>query len=196
VTDTATFEDVRYDCDLCPWVNPSNRPSALGSHKRGAHGISGEQRHKRRTERVRDPRPASISVNLPGGKSDKSDPVLQAVEDRARSLVEILAAVVLMAGAPEDAVDIQNGAPQIAKAVRDLAQYEEWLRKLAAGGETSGRVMAWIGLVTTLAAVALPIMARHGALPGPIAQVFGQVAETVGTMTDAPAGDAGAPAAA
>jgi hypothetical protein len=187
MTDTATTEapSLTNDCDVCGWENRSGRPSALGSHKLNMHGIRGAKRQKQRA----DTAPPSVTVNLPNTRAPKGDPELQAVEDRARMLVELLSAVVLMAGQPDDALDIQRGAPAVAKAARELAQYEEWLKKLAAGGETSGRVMAWVGLLTTLAAIVLPIMARHGALPDAIAQVFGQVAATVETMTDSPASD-------
>ena len=76
----------------------------------------------------------------------------------------------------------------VAKAVRDLAEYEEWLRKLAAGGELTGRAMAWVNLALVLCAMLVPILLRHGALPENMAAMLGNIFATADQLaTDAQA---------
>jgi len=135
-----------------------------------------------------DKAPRSINVNLGQPKATTKDKQLQAVEDRARQLVQIAAALVLLAGQVEDSADIAKGSEVWATSVRDLAQHEAWLRKIASGGEASARAVAWLQFVVASLAIALPILLRHGALPANIAKVAEQfigVAETL-TVTDVP----------
>ena len=83
---------------------------------------------------------------------------------------------------------MNKGAPAVAKAVRDLAEYEEWLRKLAAGGELTGRAMAWVNLALVLCAMLVPILLRHGALPENMAAMLGNIFATADQLaTDAQA---------
>ncbi len=118
-----------------------------------------------------DQQPRSINVNLGQPRVSKKDAELEAVENRARQIAQILAALVLLAGQAEDSGDIAKGADQWAKAVRDLSEYEAWLRKIAAGGEASARAVAWVQFAVATAAIALPILLRHKILPGNIAEI-------------------------
>lgn len=116
---------------------------------------------------VRDKTAPTVNINM-GPKSKSKNTELDAVEDRARQLVQVAAALVLLAGQPEDAADIDKGAPALAKSLRELAEYEDWLRKLAQGGDTTGRAMAWVQFAVALIGMLMPILMRHGALPAGI----------------------------
>jgi hypothetical protein len=162
-------------CDRGPDGGPYASPSAAGRgvHMRFIHGVisttSGSSKSHKKKKPATDKAPPSVTINLETGKG-KKDAGLEQVEKRALQLIQGGAAILLLAGLQADAVDLNNGAKPIAGAVRDLAEYEEWLRKLAAGGESAGRLMAWINLLVVVAAVGVPIAARHKVLPEKWAQ--------------------------
>ena len=139
----------------------------------------------------KDKAPPSVTINL-GEKKPAKDPVLDAVQERARQLANLCGMVVLGAGQPDDAIDIINGAEAWSQAVRELAVYEAWLRKLAAGGEESGRAIAWFTFIAATIGMILPILLRHEVLPERLAHSFKtamSLQETIksGTPTPAPA---------
>jgi len=127
-----------------------------------------------------DRAPGSIKIQLGAGapRGSKKDAELEKVEERAKQLVELIATLILVAGQVEDSTDLIKGAPAFARATKDLAQYEEWLRKLAQGGDTAGRATAWMGFIVATLAMLLPILLRHGALPKNIADLARQVLQT------------------
>jgi hypothetical protein len=123
----------------------------------------------------KDKAPPSVTINL-GEKKPTKDPVLDAVQERARQLANLCGMVVLTAGQPD----------------RELAVYEAWLRKLAAGGEESGRAIAWFTFIAATIGMILPILLRHEVLPERLAHSFKtamSLQETIksGTPTPAPA---------
>ncbi len=130
------------------------------------HAPPKQVRNKRKRVAA-DKAPPSIAINL-GPKAKGKDKDLAVVEDRARQLVELVAAMILLTGHPEDAADISRGAPALAKSLGELAEYEAWLKKLAAGGEQTGRAMAWLQVGMALIGMCLPILLRHKALPANI----------------------------
>lgn len=168
------------DCDKPPFKNRAG----LASHTKNVHGTKAPPKPKA------DQAPASVVLNL-GGDSKKKDPDLEAVEARAKQLVGLIAALVLLAGQADDAVDLQKGSEAWAKTVAELAEYEPWLKKLAAGGEMAGRTAAWISLVVATAALALPILVRHEALPAQIA-AFAEMLLPGGAQIHVTAPNAGA----
>lgn len=175
----------------CDTELPTGNP---GDHFRrycGEHAPPPRTKGKGKAKRpARDRTPPSITMNI-GPRAKAKDATLDAVEDRARQLVQLAAAVVLMAGQAEDAVDLQRGSDPFAKSVRELAEHEQWLRKLAQGGETSARALAWIQFATALLAMLMPILLRHGALPAGISSM----AESMfGADTAEPVADAAAAA--
>lgn len=106
---------------------------------------------------------------------------LEAVEQNTKALFEHFVAPMLMMAAQsrqsqelmEDAADLNRGAGDIAKATRNLAEHEEWLRKMLAGGQASARAMAWVGFLFTVGPVMVPILVRHKVLPSELAGVAG-----------------------
>jgi hypothetical protein len=148
--------------------------------------------HVPRASRAKkDKAPASVTINLGKDKPTK-DPVLDAVQERARQLANLCGMLVLGAGQADDAIDIINGAEAWSQAVRELAVYEAWLRKLAAGGEESGRALAWFTFVVATIGMVLPILLRHEVLPEKLAHSLKtamSLQETIksGTPTPAPA---------
>lgn len=114
----------------------------------------------------KDKSPPNVVIDMGVGKqTSKGDKELAAVEAKAAQIASVLAALVLMAGQPEDAEDITKATPQWSKSVRELAEHEAWLRKIATGGETSARAMAWITFAVATVSMVLPILLRHKALP-------------------------------
>lgn len=135
----------------------------------------------------RDTPPRNINVNLgpQPTKGGKKDAELAAVEARAKQLATTIAAVVLLTGNQDDAGDIAAHSDEWAKAVRDLAEYEAWLRKLAAGGEAAGRATAWINLAIVTASILLPILIRHDALPANVKQIAANMVGMAQSVTGA-----------
>jgi hypothetical protein len=127
--------------------------------------------HKGGRERAPNSVKVQIGASRPSPRGSAKDKQLAAVEARAEQLATTVAALVLLAGQQNDAMAIQNGSKMWAQSVRGVAEYEEWLRKLAAGGETSGRAMAWLQLAIATASIVLPILINHGALPDNIADL-------------------------
>jgi hypothetical protein len=143
------------------------------------------EEHRGRTarkHRARGDAPPQIAVQIGGGATKTTKArggakaeELAAVEERALQIVQIAAAFVMVATKPPhneaDAADIAKGAPAVAAATKELAVYEPWVRKLAAGGEVSGRVTAWLGFVFALSTVASPILVRHEVIKGSMAEI-------------------------
>ena len=117
-------------------------------------------------KRDRKPSNVSVSVNLGARKGSAKGAELDKVKERAEQLANMVALLVRLAGQVEDADDIVKGASPWAESVKQLAVHEEWLRKIAQGGETTERAMAWIAFVISTATLALPILVRHNVLPG------------------------------
>lgn len=164
-------------------------PNKAGVHRWNAHKIR-SKKGKRAQEAAGGPSadrsPPSVTINLGGGssggkKGDAAD--LAQVEKRAQELVTTAAGLALLVGMREDAADLQRGSADWAKAVRDLAEYEEWLIKLATGGEATGRAFAWLNLLLATGALAMPSLLRHGVLPEGMAEYARNafaVAQTIG----------------
>lgn len=178
----------------CEWVPPpgDKRPLnlALGRHRLLEHGIRGvgpagsrkvNEARAPKAKQAKAPRessPRSIKVDLGQRRAGKDDPVLAAVEARAKQAAGVVAAILLVAGQPDDARDIEAGREQWAATVRELAAYEPWLRKLGEGTEASGRMIAWTQFSLATAALLLPITIRHGVIPDSIAR-FLEMADVV-----------------
>ena len=121
----------------------------------------------------RAPRGVNVTVQVGGTKKGK-DAELDKVRERAEQLANFLAMLAGLAGQPDDAADLRNAAAPWADSVRELARHEEWLRKLAQGGEATERTLAWFGFVVSTAVMLLPILTRHKVIPENVAQMFGQ----------------------
>jgi hypothetical protein len=176
----------RFACGVAPCMEHFETAAKAGVHRWNAHQVRGKKSTKAREaaggasgDRV----PPSVTFNLGGPGGGGKDATLDDVEKRARDLLTTISAFFLIAGLRDDAADLQKGSEPWAKAVRDLAEYEEWLRKMAAGGETSGRITAWINLLLVTVGLAAPVLVRHGMLPEGMAEkareAFG-IAQTEG----------------
>lgn len=128
------------------------------------HFVRTEKRKLRKKPRDRAPR--NIMVDLaPKGRNSKNDELVK-VEDRVKQLLGIVSGAVAMAGSLEDAADIARHRDTVAAALKELARYEPWLRKLATGGEVGDRMMAWVAAILAILAMVIPIADRHGLIPG------------------------------
>ncbi len=192
MTDTLDAEasSASLACDQEGCEQTFDTAQQLGYHRWRAHGIKKAAAPKR-TKRDRPPATVKIQVGPEKATTAKSDAATKA---RIEQLVSMICGGLAMAGQAQDAADIMRGREQLALAVVELAKYEPWLRRLLAGGEATGRVMAWVTLGLTVLMMAIPILDRHGALPQelrPMAlSLVGQV------PTPPPAGDVSEPVAA
>lgn len=140
-------------------------------------------KRQRETTKNKDKAPGSVNVNvnMPGpAKGSKKDAEIARVRERAKQAAGIIAMIVAASGHQDDAADIMTGSEAWAAAVGQLAQYEDWLRRIAAGGEAGDRAMAWLTLAFATVAMVLPILVRHQVLPE-------QLASMAAMMTDTPA---------
>jgi hypothetical protein len=169
-----------YPCPECS--NAFTRSTHLKRHMLNQHGIEVAKGVSLKDPAMAGRKPADkaprIEVNLSPPRGGGKDKELQAVEERARQLATTMAAVVLLMGQAEDSADITRGAGAWSKSVAELAEHEEWLRKLALGGETSARAMAWLQFLIATGALAAPILARHELLPAGLGQLAGQMLAT------------------
>ena len=165
-----------FGCDICG--NTYTRKDRLNRHRKEQHqappapaGSPGRPRKNR------DAPPTTVRIDL-GSRAKAGSSDLAKVEERAGQLVNTLAAVVLLMGQPDDAVDLQRGADAWAGSVRELAEHEEWLRKLFTSAEDAGRMVAWLQFAMATGGLVMPILIRHGALPGNLAELAGNVFAT------------------
>jgi hypothetical protein len=177
-------EEIVFRCGVGDCDYTSQWPAPVGSHKRLVHDIAGANTKKgtKAKKPAHDKAPTSVNVNLGSPRSSSKDKELAAVEARAVQLMQTAAALLLLTGHADDAGDVAKGAEPWGKSVRELAVYEDWLRKLASGGEIAGRTMAWVNVALVTLAIIVPILSRHDVLPDNLAQMatgmFG-VAETL-----------------
>lgn len=169
---------LEFACDQPECTFSTDTKAKIGLHRWNVHKIKAVKEKKP----PKDKAPTSVNVNLGTPTTTTKDKELAAVEARAVQLMQTAAALLLLTGHNDDAGDVAKGADAWGKSVRELAVYEEWLRKLASGGEIAGRTMAWINLALITLSIAVPILHRHGALPDNLAEIavgmFG-VAETL-----------------
>jgi hypothetical protein len=164
----------------------------VGYHKWRAHGIKKPPRPKRKP--ARDKAPRSVTVNLGAPKTTrKGDQELAAVEARVRQLLNLVSGALVMAGQLEDAGDVQRNRDSVAAALKELARYEPWLKKLAQGGEMGDRAMAWVAAIMAIAAMLIPICDRRGWIPE---QVRPMLVQTFSAPVGVTSPDVSEPAAA
>lgn len=144
--------------------------------KMGEHGqrrVYCDIHYSGATKPPKDRKPGNLNINVTMPKpSAKGDPVLEAVERRANSIVTFVAMGLYFAGQQEDAADITKGGPEWAKALAELSEYEPWIKKLAAGGEASERVMAWFKFAMATFGLMAPVLVRHDMLPEPLKNIL------------------------
>jgi hypothetical protein len=134
-----------------------------------------------------------IASGLPGpkpaGKATAAE--LEAVEARAKQLAMAAVAMLALVNQKADAVIVQRAAEPVAKATRDLAEYEPTIRALGKGGEMSGRAMAWVQFSTVVgASLVLPLLLAHNALPPKLRELLGSVEAMGLVVVEVPATDA------
>lgn len=126
------------------------------------------------------PGSVNVNVNMPGpSKGTKKDAEIAQVREWAKRVAVVIAMLVAASGHRDDAHDIVNGSEAWGAAVGQLAMYEDWLRRIAAGGEAGDRAMAWLTLAFATGVMVLPILVRHQVVPE-------QLAAMAAMMTDTP----------
>jgi hypothetical protein len=162
ISPAGTGADPTLVCKVCGEVAKTAQGRA--SHERGKHGVKS------------DKAPTSVKIQVGADrKSVKDKPELERLEAKAKQWCEMAAVGLVLMGQGPDAIDVQRMADEWAKAVKNVGRHEEWLRKLAEGGESSERVIAWVQLLMVSGTMLAPILIRHHALPAPLAEVLAQV---------------------
>jgi hypothetical protein len=166
------------------------QPQYCDEHRPGAkHSGMTEQILDGTDTGAEDPKPPRSGTSAPRATSkSRRDEELARCQANAQKLLEFAAAGLLVFSKDElmqaDALDVQAAAPDLAVALRNVAEHEAWLRKLLAGAQGTPRAMAWIALVMTAAGVAVPILLRHEMLPKELeglaqaAKMGGQIANS------------------
>ena len=169
------IEDTRPLCNRCV-INP-RRLKAPGARK---SPILCESCHAAGQVRKK-PGDGQVNVNLGLGappRLGKVDKDRAAVEAKAKQAAQFIAIALAMVGQTDDAGTLTDGAGAWAGAVGGLAPYEPWLVKLCAGGEVSGRAIAWLGVVMATLGLAAPVLMRHGMIPeGPLRAAIGSIVD-------------------
>ena len=169
-------------CKRCDLPLPEGAPASqryCDEHRPGAthSGMTGPNEPVNQTTINVGSTRASSKTTKAAQKAEQLD----AVERNTRALFEHFVAPMLNMAADarqnpllkDDAADFHNGAPAIAKATRNLAEHEDWLRKMLAGGEASARAVAWMGFLFTVGPVVVPVLVRHKVLPAELTAAAG-----------------------
>ena len=148
------------------------------NHQPGRHGTS-----KTTSKAPRKDKAPPSSKAATARSATRADDLAQ-VEKNAKFIAEMIggglgfvAETQHSAALKADAVDIQAGSAAWAASVRNLAEYEDWLRKMLSGGKASDRAMAWFMFAISTGSIAVPIMVRHGVLPADLAAQAQAVAD-------------------
>jgi hypothetical protein len=146
------------------------------AHKPRPHGPSRKKR--------KDSAPRSVTNNInlgtPKSRSAKADKEMEAVRTRAKSAATAVCILLSMVGKDSDALHIMRGSDAWAQSVSQLSEHEEWIRKLAQGGESSERALAWLQFVLATGAIALPILIDHKVITGKLAELLAGLATVAG----------------
>lgn len=169
-------------------VKTSTTFAGLQNHRSRTHGILGV--HTKKEKPKKGSAAPGITLNVNSGKSTKASKDADRLAKTAKgaaSFANMAAAGLTFVNQPEDAGIVAANAEAFGAAVGELAQYQPWLSTVfAPGGEMTGEVAAWLGLVAVCGAIVVPIGARHGWIPERYAAAFG-VAASASTMAGAPA---------
>lgn len=149
-----------------------------------------DEHQPKQSAKRRDTKPEGVApkINIdlglgsakPSGKAARQADEIEAVKKRAASLAKMIATILMMAAGDNlvlqgDAMDLSTGADQWANAIGELAVHEAWLRKIATGGESGERAVAWMTAAIATAGLLLPILLRHDVLPKNLAAVLSGV---------------------
>lgn len=161
-----------------PTVRTCAAPGCENTFTVGSRGFAAQRKfcdeHKTTKKKDKAPRSVSVNVNTSSGRrGGGKDKEIEAVRAQAGQLLTLVQIVLLSLGQPDDATDVGVHKQAVADAVAELARYEDWLRRLASGGETTARAMAWVGVVAAAVGMLVPILARHNVIPANLAQMVG-----------------------
>ncbi len=129
-----------------------------------------------RPPRDRAPRPPAADKRGPGRPS--------VAAKREQQITAMVGGVGMMMYAvnPADGTAILNGTPGLAAALAKVAEQNSRIAKVIDAVNEGG---AWLEVTVAAAAIVLPILANHGALPAGAAALFAPPLE--GDATDTPA---------
>lgn len=132
---------------------------------------------------------SSVKIDLrPQHRTSNKDKELELVRERTEQLLGFVQVLLVSMGQADDAGDIGASKAAVADAAKELARYEDWLRKLAQGGDTTGRALAWLTMIGALVGMLVPILARHKVIPPEWAEMAGATVVTI-PVAESPHGD-------
>ena len=111
----------------------------------------------------------NVTVNLPKVKTSKADTEAAKVAAGAEAMLGLIPLVMTMVGDDVCPASISAAVPSIAAQLGELSKFHPVLRKVFAGGEGTGEVVAWIGLSVALVPVLLVVLVHHGLISTKVA---------------------------
>lgn len=160
------------ECAAEGTVFTTKTAQALGSHRQKKHGVASKADRKKTSS----PGTVNLNVNVPKptSKAGKDAARLAKTAQGAESFANMTAAGLTFINQTDDASIVAANAAAFGAAIGELAIYQPWLSTIfAPGGEMTGEVAAWLGLLAVTGAIVVPIGARHGWIPEKYAAAFG-----------------------
>ena len=150
---------------------------------------------KRRMTNPDEPAPTRVVNNnfviKPApAKSTKATGDLAKVEEGATELLNLIPMVLAMFGDDVCPPEIAKAVPLIAHQLAVLAKFHPALKKVFAGTESTGEMMAWLSLVVVISPVIVTVLAHHNLISGKIAERVAFAASMGGLLATAVEPDA------
>jgi hypothetical protein len=133
---------------------------------------------KKRDKVPGDKPPTTVNFNIktPTPKAKKGDDVAAKVEAGAAAMLGFLPMALAMAGDAECSTALQSSIPAIARQLGELSRFHPGMVKIFAPAESTGEVMAWVGLVIAVAPVIITILVHHKLVSPKLAETLASVA--------------------
>ena len=149
---------------------------------------------KRRMTNPAEPAPRSVTNNFvikPAPvKTTKPAADTAKVEEGATELLNLIPMVLAMFGDDVCPPEIAKAVPLIAHQLAVLSKFHPALKKVFAGTESTGEMMAWLSLVVVISPVIVTVLAHHNLISGKIAERVAFAASMGGLLANAVEPDA------
>lgn len=150
---------------------------------------------KRRMTNPNEPAPKTVVTNnfviKPAPtKTTKPSGDIAKVEEGATELLNLIPMVLAMFGDDVCPPEIAKAVPLIAHQLAVLSKFHPALKKVFAGTESTGEMMAWLSLVVVLSPVIVTILAHHNLISGKVAERVAFAASMGGLLAGAVEPDA------
>ncbi len=112
----------------------------------------------------------NVTVKLPGPNQSKEAKI---VIEGATALLNLIPLVLSMTGDEVCPPEIEKAIPAIAAQLGALSKFHPGLKKFFTPGESTGEMLAWVGLMLAVAPVLVIVMTHHGIISRELAEKLG-----------------------